>query len=103
VPAAADDRVTVDEDSADNLLDVLANDIDLGGEPLTITLVSTASHGTVIRNATSLLYTPTANFTGTDYLIYTVSDGVLSDTGMITVTISERDNTIYLPVIMKND
>ncbi len=89
--------------SAFNRLNVTDNDVDPDGDLLTITLASTASHGTVIRNATSLLYTPTPNFTGTDHLTYTVSDGVLSDTGMITVTISELDNTIYLPVIIKND
>lgn len=54
---------------------VLANDTDADGNLLTITAVSQGAHGTVTINVTSVIYTPTTTFVGTDSFTYTISDG----------------------------
>ncbi|NEO14029.1 MULTISPECIES: Ig-like domain-containing protein [unclassified Moorena] len=65
-------------------LDVLANYSDPDGDPLTFAIVSNPSNGTAAVNdngtpndATDdfIIYTPNADFTGTDSLTFEVSDG----------------------------
>jgi cyclophilin family peptidyl-prolyl cis-trans isomerase len=93
-PVAADDSVTVVEDGANVVLDVLANDSmgDDVDEELTISSVETATNGTVTvaADGKSLVYTPAANFNGTDTFSYTLSDGRGgTDTAQVTVTVTE--------------
>jgi len=67
---------------------VLANDTDPDGDALTAILVSGASNGTLTLNADgSLVYTPDADFNGTDSFTYKANDGAL-DSNVATVTIS---------------
>ena len=75
-PVATNDATLVtNEDTAGTTVNVLANDIDLDGDTLTVT-AATAVNGTVVRNANgTLTYTPNANFNGTDTITYTISDG----------------------------
>lgn len=63
---------------------MLANDIDVDGDPLTLNLSTTPSNGTAIinNNGTTgdssddfITYTPNTNFNGIDTFIYTVNDG----------------------------
>ena len=56
---------------------VLANDTDADpGTTLTAQLVSTTAHGSLTLNPDgSFVYTPQADFTGTDAFTYTASDG----------------------------
>ncbi len=50
---------------------VLASDTDSAGDPLTATLATTVSHGTLVLNSNgSFTYTPVASFTGTDSFTY---------------------------------
>ncbi|MCL4800525.1 MAG: tandem-95 repeat protein [Burkholderiales bacterium] len=66
----------------------LANDYDEDGSPITAALVSGPSYGTLAFNADgSFVYTPNANFFGTDSFVYRVSDGTLAS-GDATVTIT---------------
>ncbi len=78
-PSAADDGYNVTEDVAlvvPSFLGVLANDSDVDGDSLTAVVVTGASNGTVSLNADgSFVYTPDANFSGTDSFVYQVSDG----------------------------
>jgi cyclophilin family peptidyl-prolyl cis-trans isomerase len=78
-PLAQFDTITVDEDSVDNSLDVLANDTSPDSSAtLTITAVSTPDQGGTVSIATdlgSLVYTPAANFFGDEAFTYTMSDG----------------------------
>jgi len=91
-PTANDDSVTVDEDSIDNVLDVLANDTtdpDVG-ETLSITTVGTPDQGGMVSidSGINLLYSPLADFFGTESFTYTISDGNGgSDTATVTVTV----------------
>jgi hypothetical protein len=75
-PTAVDDPTqTTDEDTPINSIDVLGNDFDGDGDPLTV-ISATASNGTVIINGDGTLdYTPNANFSGSDTITYTISDG----------------------------
>jgi hypothetical protein len=104
-PVAVDDTATVNEDSAGNTLDVLANDTDVdGGDTRTITQVNggavatcpsttAVTNGTVCRSSASpnntLSFTPTADVAGNSAFSYTVQDSAtLTDVGSVSVTIT---------------
>jgi hypothetical protein len=73
-PVAVDDTATTDENTPVTV-DVLANDSDPDGDPLTVDLDSAPSSGTAVINADdTITYTPATNFTGTDSLTYIVDD-----------------------------
>ena len=74
-PIAVDDAATTMEDTA-VIVQVLANDTDIDGGPLTVTQVTQAAHGrTRIRPDGSLEYAPEPNYIGADSFTYIVSDG----------------------------
>ena len=76
-PVAINDTSSIIEDIP-TTLNVLSNDYDADNDPLTIQSVDTsATLGTVSIDPSfgSILYTPPANFNGTDSLIYTINDG----------------------------
>lgn len=69
---------------------VLANDIDLDGEPLTATIVQGATRGTVVLSANgAFVYTPRATFNGTDSFTYRATDGS-GNSQLATVTLTNR-------------
>ena len=74
-PVAADDSLVVREDTTGRV-NVLANDADVDGDPLSVSLLSRAAHGTASCTAAGVCtYTPVANFAGRDAFRYTLSDG----------------------------
>ena len=86
-PVAVDDTASTAEDTAVTI-DVLGNDTDLDGDPLSVTS-ATATNGTVVVAADgSLTYTPEADFNGTDTITYEISDGAGGTaTGSVTVSV----------------
>ncbi|MAW08414.1 MAG: hypothetical protein CME61_09090, partial [Halobacteriovoraceae bacterium] len=87
-PIAVADTVTVDEDTAITI-DVLANDIDPdASDSHTITELTQGGHGTVALVNNQLVYTPDANWNGTDTFAYTMTDGRDTSTTTVTVTVS---------------
>src|SRR5207237_10497660 len=70
------------------ILDVRANDSDIDGDTLSVSVVTQGTHGSVAitSGGTGVSYTPAANFFGTDTFTYTVSDG---NGGTDTATVSE--------------
>ncbi|MDG4548726.1 MAG: Ig-like domain-containing protein, partial [Rickettsiales bacterium] len=87
-PVANPDNVTTDEDTPVEI-DVLANDTDIEGDTLTLQSVSHGSHGTVTIVNGKAVYTPDADFVGTDTFTYAVSDGNSGlATGTVTVTVN---------------
>ena len=67
---------------------ILANDVDLDGDLLTVSLVSGPGNGTVALAADgSFVYTPNAGFSGVDTFVYVLSDGTDSS-GLATVSVT---------------
>ena len=87
-PIAVADTATVLEDAAATSIDVLANDTDEEGDPLTLVSVTTSGTGTVTINGALLEYTPAADFNGTEEVSYTVSDGLLTSSEVLTITVT---------------
>ncbi len=72
--AVADTAVTLEDVPVD--IDVLANDHELEGRIIFITATTQGAHGAVVVNADSTVtYTPTPDFNGTDSFIYLMSNG----------------------------
>jgi|GEM_PF-2146128 len=75
------------------LIDVLPNDRDPDGDPLSIYLVDQPINGTVKIDGTQLFYTPISNYIGTDRFRYAVCDNAqpaLCDTTDVFITILDR-------------
>ncbi|MCK5039118.1 MAG: tandem-95 repeat protein [Thermoplasmata archaeon] len=91
-PTANNDTFVVDEDSGPYDLDVLANDVgDEEGDAFSITHGSGATHGTLAVSAdgSMLIYTPyNTNYTGYDVFTYMISDGNVTDTASVNLTIT---------------
>ncbi|AKS46067.1 Ca2+-binding protein, RTX toxin-related [Octadecabacter temperatus] len=75
-PVAVDDIETTDEDTPVTI-DLIGNDTDVDGDPLTIGEVSVpAEQGTVVDNGDgTVTFTPAPNFNGPATITYTVVDG----------------------------
>ncbi|QDU26079.1 hypothetical protein ETAA8_11530 [Anatilimnocola aggregata] len=88
-PVGVADAYTVAEDGSLDVGEggVLANDSDVDSADLTATLATGPANGTVSFNADgTFVYTPNANFNGSDSFTYKVSDGEL-ESGETTVSI----------------
>ena len=87
-PRAADDIASTVENNAVTV-NVLANDSDPDGNPISVSAVTQPAHGTVTNNTTNVTYTPAASYFGNDSFTYTVSDGNGGTaTATVTVTIT---------------
>jgi hypothetical protein len=86
-PLAVDDAYTMTQDTT-AMFDVLANDSDPDGDPLTITAVGAPANGTASTDGSMVHYTPTAGYSGTDVFTYTITDGENNfDTANVAVVI----------------
>ncbi|WP_462164219.1 tandem-95 repeat protein [Pseudoalteromonas xiamenensis] len=88
-PVANSDSFSVVQGSAAVDLNVVSNDTDVDGDTLRITSLAYNGVGTVVTTESGVRYTPSANFTGTETINYTISDGngaQASATSTITVT-----------------
>lgn len=56
-------------------IDVLANDADVDGDPLGISALGPAAHGSLSHDGIRVSYIPRAGFSGKDHFTYTISDG----------------------------
>lgn len=71
--ATRDDEAILEDVTA--VFDVLSNDSDPDGDPLTVTAVSGAVNGDATLEAGGIRYTPDLNYFGIETLTYEVSDG----------------------------
>lgn len=102
-PVAADDTYSTAPDTALTVPapGVLGNDTDGDNDGLTAVLVNNPGNGTLNLNADgSFTYTPNAGFTGSDSFTYQANDGK-EDSNVATVTMTVREFTVYLPLIVK--
>jgi parallel beta-helix repeat protein len=86
--------VNISEDNSPTLfsLTLHATDVDTAGSSLTWSISAQAIHGTATVSGTGLSkvigFTPTANYNGTDSFVVQVSDGSLTDTITVNVSLS---------------
>lgn len=95
-PVAADDAFTMNEDATFTIdaAALLANDSDVDGDPLTVVSVGIGElHGSTFT------YTPPVNFHGTVPFTYHVTDGAITATANVTLTVLPVNDA---PVV-KND
>ncbi|TOI51743.1 RTX toxin [Vibrio parahaemolyticus] len=98
-PVAKDDIATTQEDTVVTI-DVLPNDTDVDGDKLSIESASVPKEqGTVEVVNGKLVFTPTENFNGDAEIIYTVTDGALTDQATVKVTVNAVNDT---PVVESN-
>jgi len=96
-PIAVDDSTSVSQ-GGDVTIDVVDNDIDVDGDPLTVT-DATAIHGDVtIDQDGNLFYRPHVGYCGPDTITYTVCDpGPLCDIGQVFITVECSDDALAIP------
>jgi len=99
-PVAVDDMADAFEDLS-KVIVVLGNDYDPDGDPLTVISVSVPANGSSVINIPgyTITYTPKPNFNGADTFTYTISDGRLTDTAAVTVTVFPVND----PPVANND
>jgi gliding motility-associated-like protein len=97
-PLANDDYYTTHE-GVPVLTLPLANDYDVDGDPLTITVTGGPNNGTIVQNPNgTITYTPDSGFVGNDTVHYTICDNgtpPLCDSAIIVITITP--DTTALP------
>ncbi len=93
-PVAVDDTMAAAEDTAATVsaASLVANDLDVDGDALTVTEVGNAQNGTVALAGGTVTFTPAQDFTGDATFEYTVSDGELTDVGTVTVTVDGEND-----------
>jgi len=68
-----------------NLLD---NDKDINGDEITLIKVENPENGTLVLNDESIVFTPTADFSGEASFEYTITDGDLEDTAKVNIAVT---------------
>ena len=95
-PVALNDTYTTAEDTTLTVpaAGILANDSDVDGDALTVTLASGVANGALNLSADgSFTYTPSLNHTGTVTFTYTVADGLaVSAPATVTITITPAND-----------
>jgi uncharacterized repeat protein (TIGR01451 family) len=90
-PIANNQNVTTPEDTATNLV-LVGSDID---SVVTYAVLSGPTHGalgTLDMNTGAVTYTPSTNYNGADSFTFTVSDGSLSATGTVSITVTPAND-----------
>ncbi|MFK7803783.1 MAG: choice-of-anchor Q domain-containing protein [Anaerolineae bacterium] len=102
-PIAIDDPDITTNESEMVIISPLSNDSDLNSDNLMLNIIVTPSHGTAVISGTQVTYTPNPQFYGVDSFAYSASDGVLSDTAVVTVTVTQTSWEIYYPFTVANE
>ena len=97
VPVAVNETLIATEDTAITYTaaQLLANDTDADGNPLTIASVLAGSNGAVVLNQDgTVTFTPTANFNGVANFSYITTDGTAqSNSTTVTVTVAAANDS----------
>ncbi|MDX2087205.1 MAG: Ig-like domain-containing protein [Kofleriaceae bacterium] len=84
LPTANAQSVTTAEDTPVSFV-LTGSDIE---SPLAYTVITPPTHGTLSGTAPNLMYTPAANFFGSDSLVFRVSDGTATSTATVTIAVT---------------
>ncbi|HOH20356.1 MAG TPA: ExeM/NucH family extracellular endonuclease, partial [Anaerolineaceae bacterium] len=96
-PVADDQDVETDEETP---LDGTVTATDVEGDSLTYSGTGDTPYGAVVVNTDgTFTYTPDADFAGEDSFTFTVSDGFLTDTGVVTITVNPVNDAPVPPAI----
>jgi len=98
ISAAATKTISVNEDgSATFVID--ATDVETAASSLVASIVTAPTNGTISVNAAGEnVYTPRANFNGTDSFVVGVSDGTTRTTYTVNVNVAAVDETVSIDV-----
>ena len=108
LPIAIDDSAIVNQDSV-VAIDVLSNDSDPDGNPLTLSIATNPLHGkALVKNGISgtaiggsIVYTPDPKFSGKDALTYQISDGQGGTaTANVNLTVNPTINPAIVPLLL---
>ena len=98
-PNAVDDYAVTDEDTP-TTINVLANDSDPDGDPLTVTSIDWTSGGTAVINPDqTITFTPDPDYSGDAYFGYTITDGFSTASATVNITV----NPVNDPPVANND
>ncbi|MEX0311028.1 MAG: Ig-like domain-containing protein, partial [Tateyamaria sp.] len=86
-PIARDDNFGVDEDTP-TTIDFLANDMDPDEDRLTVEILDGPDNGEIEETSEGWVFTPDENFNGDDEFTYEISDGDLTDTATVSITVN---------------
>jgi len=90
-PTADPQSVSTAEDTP---LDIILTGSDPDCDPLTYSVVSGPSHGTLSGTAPNLTYTPADNYNGTDSFTFVASDGLVSsEPATVTIDVTPVNDT----------
>ncbi len=99
VPIAGDDELLTAPGNVlviDIAQDLLSNDVDVDGDPLSITSFGLPANGTVIDNGDgTATYTPDQGFEGTDSFSYTLTDGNQSVAANVDILVRDAIHVWY--------
>ena len=100
-PEAQDLEVTLEEDGTVDVT-LAGSDEDTPDEELSITIVESVSHGTLVpqgRLLVTYIYTPDDNYFGADTFTYLVTDGESSDTATVSIMVTSVNDAPVLTSI----
>ena len=92
-PSPGVDYVTIVKNKYSNPIEVLKNDYDDDGDPISLVSASSAQSIGIIdvnKNKGTIVYIPAPEFTGGETIIYTISDGTDESKGVLYVTVEEN-------------
>ncbi|OUS28690.1 hypothetical protein A9Q98_07475, partial [Thalassotalea sp. 42_200_T64] len=90
-PVALDDFVTVDEDTAINVV-VLANDSDLDSAEISVVSASTSQGSVTINDDGQLVFTPAVDFYGEVIIDYIITDGSAMASAQVFITVTPAND-----------
>src|SRR5690606_28424935 len=99
-PLGVDDTAETAEETA-VIIDVLANDSDVvEGSPLIVQDAGLPAHGfATVNGDNEIVYTPQADFYGTDSFVYTLSDGEATRTVTVLVTVRNSNDAPVIGIV----
>ena len=97
LPDPVNDAAMTQQD-APIVIDVLSNDSDPDADLLGVSSFAYEGAGTVVLNEDgTFTYTPASGFVGEDDFTYSVTDGLNSASGMVTITVNPQPAPLHIP------